>query len=93
MFDPKLFDDIAKRLSEAVPTSVRDLEADIEKKFHSILQSTFAKFDLVTREEFDAQTKVLAGTREKLDAIEVQLAKLAKKPAAKPKAKPKSEQK
>lgn len=70
MFDPKIFDDIAKKLSAALPKGVRDLEKDLEKKFRSILQSTFSKLDLVTRKEFDAQTKVLKRTREKVDAME-----------------------
>jgi ubiquinone biosynthesis accessory factor UbiK len=37
------------------------------------LQSTFQKLDLVTREEFDVQTAVLARTREKLEALEKRL--------------------
>jgi len=43
------------------------------------LQSTFAKMDLVTREEFDVQTAVLARTREKLEKLEKQIAELESK--------------
>ncbi len=42
----------------------------MEKNFRVILKNTFEKLDLVTREEFDAQTKVLARTRQKLEALE-----------------------
>ncbi len=69
MIDPKFFEDIAKKLSDAVPKPVRDLEKDLHKKFHAILQAAFGKLDLVTREEFDAQVKVLARTRKKVDAL------------------------
>jgi BMFP domain-containing protein YqiC len=35
--------------------------------------------DLVTREEFDLQSRVLAKTREKLEALEAKVATLEKK--------------
>lgn len=76
MLDPKMFDDIVKRLSEVVPAGVKTVEADLQDKFRNILQSTFAQLDLVTREEFDVQAKVLARTRAKLEAIEQQIASL-----------------
>jgi BMFP domain-containing protein YqiC len=38
--------------------------------------NTFSKLDLVTREEFDAQRAVLLRSREKIDALERQLAEL-----------------
>ena len=72
-FNPKIFDDIAKRLSDVVPDGVRELQEDLQQKFRDILQAGFQQFDLVTREEFDTQTKVLARTREKLEALEKQV--------------------
>lgn len=71
--DPKFFDDIVKRLSETIPPGFKELQKDLEQNFRSILQSAFAKLDLVTREEFDTQVKVLAKTRAKLEALEKQL--------------------
>jgi BMFP domain-containing protein YqiC len=44
-----------------------------------VLQSTFAKLDLVTREEFDVQASVLARTRAKVEALEKQVAELEQK--------------
>lgn len=73
MFDPKLFDDVVKRLSDAVPSSIKQAKEDTEKNFRAILQSAFAKLDLVTREEFDVQVAVLAKTREKLEALEAKV--------------------
>lgn len=73
MFDPKQFDEVAKKLFSALPSSLQNFEKEIQQKFKEILQATFTRMDLVTRGEFDVQTKVLARTREKLEALEVQV--------------------
>lgn len=69
MLDSKIVDDLVKRLADAMPEGLRDAKKDMEKNFRSIIQGAFAKLDLVTREEFDVQKKVLARTREKLDEL------------------------
>lgn len=76
MFDSRILDDLAERLSDIIPQSVRDQKDEVQRKVREILLATFSKFDLVTREEFDAQVKVLARTRKKLDALEKQIAEL-----------------
>jgi BMFP domain-containing protein YqiC len=76
MLDPKLFDDLARRLAAAVPTGVKELQQDVEKNLRAILQTSLSKLDLVTREEFDVQARVLARTREKLDKLEKTLSEL-----------------
>jgi BMFP domain-containing protein YqiC len=78
MIDPKAFDDLAKRFTEALPPSFRQFQADIEKNVHAALQATFSKLDLVTREEFEVQQGVLARTRSKLEELEKQVAELEK---------------
>lgn len=70
MFDPKQFEDLAKKLYTALPSSLQNFENEIQQKFKEILHSAFARMDLVTREEFDVQIKVLARTREKVDALQ-----------------------
>ena len=75
-FDPRFFEDLAKRLSEAVPPQLAAMKADVEANFKSVLQSGLAKLELVTRQEFDVQAGVLARTREKLTALEARLATL-----------------
>jgi len=72
MFDPKQFDDLAKNLFAALPTSLQNIEKDIQQKFKEILQTAFTHMDLVTRDEFDVQTKVLARTREKVELLQKQ---------------------
>ncbi|MBK8181944.1 MAG: accessory factor UbiK family protein [Candidatus Competibacteraceae bacterium] len=78
MIDPKSFDDLAKRFTEALPPSFRQFQADMEKNLHATLQATFAKLDLVTRDEFEVQQGVLARTRAKLEELEKQVAELEK---------------
>ncbi len=70
MFDPKSLDDIATRLSDAIPPGLNNFKADMEKNFRAILQSALGKLDLVTREEFEVQKGVLAKTRSKLEDLE-----------------------
>ena len=77
-FDPRLIDDLARRLAGSVPESVMALRRDLEQNFKGVLQSQLAQLDLVTREEFDVQATVLKRTREKLVALEARLAELEK---------------
>jgi BMFP domain-containing protein YqiC len=44
-----------------------------------MMNQGFQKMDLVTREEFDLQARVLAKTREKLEALEEKVTALEKK--------------
>ncbi len=44
--------------------------ADLEKNLNALLQSTFSKLALVSREEFDVQSEILRQTRLKLDALQ-----------------------
>jgi hypothetical protein len=76
MIDPKVLDDLAKRLAAGVPGGLQSLQQDLHKNFRSVLEAGLSKLDLVTREEFDIQTAVLARTRDKLEQLERQLAEL-----------------
>ncbi len=76
MFDTKTIDDIANRLSGAVPPGLNQFKEDMEKNVHAIVQSVLGKLDLVTREEFEVQKLVLAKTRSKLEDLEKRVADL-----------------
>jgi BMFP domain-containing protein YqiC len=75
-FDPRLIDDLARRLAGSVPESVAALRRDLEQNFKGVLAGGLARLDLVTREEFDVQTAVLKRTRAKLTALEKRIAEL-----------------
>lgn len=76
MLDPKLFDEIAQKLSQSVPAGVKSLQADVDKNLRSALASALDRLDLVTREEFEVQAQVLARTRARLDAMNQRVAEL-----------------
>jgi len=80
---PQSFDVLVKQLVDAIPAGLRSFPREVEKQFHQILQAAFVKMDLVTREEFDAQVRVLQRTREKLEALEKKLSNPKSKPTAK----------
>ena len=75
MVTNKILEEISGKLSQALADSPA---ADVEKNLRSVLQSAFAKLDLVTREEFDVQQQVLLRTREKLERLEAVVAELEK---------------
>ena len=70
------FNDLQNKISQAIENSPAK---DIEKNVKSMMTQGFSKLDLVTREEFDIQTQVLAKTRAKLEALETRLAELESK--------------
>jgi BMFP domain-containing protein YqiC len=75
-------DDLAKRLADSVPESLRAFGRDLEGNFKAVLQAQLAKLDLVTRQDFDVQAAILERTQAKLAAIEVRLRELEAKLAA-----------
>jgi len=71
--DPKIIDDLARRIAESVPESLRALQMDLDQNLKAALQSGLDRLDLVTREEFDVQQGVLRRTRERLEDLETRL--------------------
>jgi BMFP domain-containing protein YqiC len=67
---------LTQRLCNVLPEHFQEIKKDVEKNFNAILQNTFNKLDLVTRKEFDVQTKVLARSRKKIEELEAQVKKL-----------------
>jgi ubiquinone biosynthesis accessory factor UbiK len=72
-------DEIARRLFESVPPALRSMQQDLETNFRAVLRGTLGRLDLVPRDEFDAQKKLLERTTEKLAALEARIAQLEKK--------------
>lgn len=69
--------DLAQRLFDELQQQLPNSTASLpQRELHIALQAALARLDLVTREEFDAQTAVLLRTRQKLEALEQQLAQL-----------------
>ena len=76
MVDKQNIDALAKRLAASVPAGIGAVRDDLSRNFAGVLASGLERLDLVTREEFDVQRKVLERTRARLEELEAQLAKL-----------------
>lgn len=70
---PSFLHELQSKISDVMQQSPAK---DIEKNMKAMLNQGFAKLDLLTREEFDVQTEVLARTRAKLEALEARVTEL-----------------
>ncbi len=77
-------DDLARRLTEAIPPSIRNLGQDLESNFKAVLQAQLARLDLVSRTEFDVQSALLKRTQSALTVMEQRLKDLEAKFATPP---------
>ena len=80
MSDSRRFEDLAARLARVLPPGLANLRTELEDNFRAILKANLDRFDLVSRERFEAQAELLAKTQAKLDALERRLEQLEKKP-------------
>lgn len=73
MIDRRLFEDLGERINEAL----RDSPAqDFEKNLRALLASWFDRMDLVLREDFEVQKKLLETAQARLVALETRVAEL-----------------
>ena len=80
MLDPKLFDDISRRVADNLPRGLQNLQEDLQRNLRTGLESALGQLNLVTREEFEIQQAVLLRTREKLRALEARVDALESAP-------------
>lgn len=76
MIDPKTLDALVTKIAEGLPAGFGQIHADLRNNLHAAVSAALARMDLVSREEFDVQSAVLARTREKLTALEATVAEL-----------------
>jgi BMFP domain-containing protein YqiC len=76
MVDKRFFDELNERISEAFRNSPAQ---DIEKNLRALLASGFARLDLVLREDFEVQQKLLERAQAKLAELEARVAELERK--------------
>jgi ubiquinone biosynthesis accessory factor UbiK len=74
----KIIDQLSEKLVSSMSKLPEDLGAELRKNSKVILQGALSRLDLVTKDEFEAQTAVLERTREKLERLEQQLDQLTK---------------
>jgi len=80
--DKSKIEALARELADSVPEGVSAARADLARNFSGLIGSALERLDLVTREEFDVQRKVLARTRQRLEALETELKELESARAA-----------
>jgi BMFP domain-containing protein YqiC len=73
MIDRRLFEDLGERINEAFRNSPAQ---DFEKNLRALLSSWFDRMDLVLREDFEVQKKLLERAQAKLAELEVRIAEL-----------------
>lgn len=73
MTDPRLIDEIGARLSEVLAHSPA---RDVERNLRALLGSFFDRFDLVTRDDFEVQKRVLERAHARIAELERRLGEL-----------------
>ena len=73
MLDLRMIDDLTRKLGEALPPGVNQARDEAERRFRGVLTGAFERMNLVSREEFEAQCRVLEETRAKLAELEERL--------------------
>ena len=73
MIDKRFFDELNERISEAFRSSPVQ---DVEKNLKAMLAAGFTRMDLVLREDFEVQQKLLERAQAKLAELETRIAEL-----------------
>lgn len=73
-----LLQDVQQRIAELFRASPA---ADLERNVKAMLAQTFARMDLVTREEFEIQLEAVARLRARVEALEARLGERTDRPA------------
>jgi BMFP domain-containing protein YqiC len=69
-------DDLVRRIAESLPDGVAQINKEVRRNLKQVISASLSRMDLVSREEFEVQSAVLARTREKLERLEAQVAAL-----------------
>ena len=78
MLKPGEIEDFVQQFLRLLPRDLSRTREDFEKIVRASLNATFARMNLVTREEFDIQTQLLSNTRAALDELEKKIETLEK---------------
>jgi BMFP domain-containing protein YqiC len=76
MIDNQTINALSEKINELLPPGLQQVKSDFDARLKSLLQQQLAKYEMVSREEFDIQARVLQRTREKLEIIEARLKEL-----------------
>ncbi len=79
MLDPQTLNQLSEKIAELLPPGLQAVKSDFDARVKTLLQQQLVQFEMVSREEFDLQARVLQRTREKLEKVETQLVELEKR--------------
>lgn len=79
MLDIETIDQLADRVGQLIPSGLGQAREDIRANVRDVLTRGMRELDLVTREEFDVQSRVLERTRRRLETLEWRIAALEAK--------------
>lgn len=71
-----LVNHILELLSDRLPEGMAELGQDLRHNLSAVIKEALGRMDLVTRQEFDVQSRVLARTRQRLEQLEQQVKQL-----------------
>lgn len=74
-----ILEELAARLAQVLPPGLKGLRSELEDNFRTVLKANLDRFELVSRERFDAQAEVLAQTQAQLAELEERLKALEQK--------------
>ncbi len=78
-FSIRSLDEFARKVSEAIPDNLKSTKHDLEKNVRVAAQGVLQRLDLVTREEFDVQAKILAKNQLRVKELEQRIHELEQK--------------
>ena len=78
MIDNQTINQLSDKINALLPPGLQQVKADFDARLKTLLQQQLANFEMVSREEFELQARVLERTREKLEVIEARLKELDK---------------
>ena len=78
MLKAKEIEDFVQQFLRLLPRDISRSREDFEKIVRATMNATFARMNLVTREEFDVQAQLLSNTRAALDELEKKIAEMEK---------------
>lgn len=73
---PAIIDELLAKITTVLPEDMQGLKDDTCKNMRAVLQSVFEKMDLVTREDFDVQKKILSRAQEQVQQLTQEVQRL-----------------
>lgn len=78
-FDTQALDEIVRKINAAIPDDLKSAKQGLGKNVRAATEEVFQRLDLVTREEFDVQSKMLSKSQQRVKELEQRIQELEQK--------------